>query len=77
MHNLGPLTKQLKLTNTGPTDMNIEWKMYNLGEFDKDNDMFKIGIGEPDPGTNDLVKLKWNPIAPKEAFDGPFTITPK
>mmetsp|Transcript_27654 Transcript_27654/g.24320 ORF Transcript_27654/g.24320 Transcript_27654/m.24320 type:complete len:222 (+) Transcript_27654:241-906(+) len=77
MHNLGPLTKQVKLTNTGPTDMNIEWKMYNLGEGDLDADLFKLGITDPDPGTDDIVKLKWNPIAPREAENGPFTVSPK
>ena len=91
MHSLGVYIKQIKLTNTSPADMRlrknehnmdklisfIEWKLYNLsGTETSEDDLFNIQFDEPTPGSGDLVKLRWDPIPPKEAINGPFKITP-
>lgn len=31
--------------------MEIEWKVYNLGNPGSNVDLFKVGITDPDPGT--------------------------
>ena len=78
MHSLGKITKQFKLENTGPTDIAVEWKLYNLNNIGEiKDDLFKPPLAEPDPGTGHIAKLEWQPIPPKEATDGPFEITPK
>jgi len=77
MHSLGVYTKQIKLTNTSPSDMKLQWKLYNLsGTEASEDDLFNIQFEEPKSGTNDLVKLRWDPIPPKEATNGPFKIHP-
>jgi len=77
MHSLGVYIKQIKLTNTSPADMRLQWKLYNLsGTETSEDDLFNIQFDEPTPGSGDLVKLRWDPIPPKEAINGPFKITP-
>lgn len=76
MSNYGPLTRTVKLTNTGPKNIKYNWKLYNLSRNASEVDFFNLQIGEPELGSNALVSVNWNPVEPPESHSGPFAIEP-
>ena len=45
--------------------------------MDPNKDFFSVQIGAPEIGSSDLAKLKFDPVIPDEANDGPFQIIPQ
>lgn len=65
--------------NNGPIDAEIDIKLYDI---DKDlyggSDMFNIKFVEPLLGSEDLVKVFFEPVEPKIVIEDPcIQITPK
>jgi hypothetical protein len=51
-------TRDFRLTNTGPKDIEIEWKMYNFeSKKELDQKYFNIEIVPPELGSSNLAKL--------------------
>lgn len=71
------VTREFRIENTGPKEIEIEWKVYNLDEDEevsKDRAYFNIEVGPPSLGSKDIATLNFNSIEPPEAKDGPFII---
>lgn len=45
--------------------------------MDPTKDFFSVKIDPPEIGSQDLVKLNFDPVIPEEARDGPFQIIPQ
>ena len=55
----GQVKKNIKVVNKGPKEVNLTWKTYPHNKPNGDRDLFKLSLGEPSPGTSNLVEVKW------------------
>ncbi|EGR30726.1 hypothetical protein IMG5_124930 [Ichthyophthirius multifiliis] len=72
-----PITRQFKIMNTGPKDVIIEWKLFDLKNIDRTKDMFQIQIQEPHLGTQDACLLHFEPLQPQEVVQSDIQIEQK
>lgn len=77
MRNSGMISRELRVTNTGPKDVEVDWKCYNLGGKSANQKYFDIKIVNPVLGSGKICDLQFIAIEPEEAINGPFHITPK
>lgn len=68
------LERVLKLMNIGTQPLHVNLKIFNIDDLDKQRDQFKVSIVDRQPGSNNLVQVKWNPIEPSETSEAPFTL---
>ena len=64
MQNSAPVKREFHVANTGPKDVEVEWKLYNMVGNEKRNEYFNLKIVEPMLGSTDIVKLDWQAIEP-------------
>jgi hypothetical protein len=54
----GPIEKNFNLINNGPSEAEIDIKLYNVeDDLYEGKDMFDIKLGEPMLGSEDLIRL--------------------
>ena len=68
------LERILKLKNIGTQPLHVTLKIFNIDDLDSQRDQFKVSIEERQPGSNNLVQVKWNPIEPDQTNDIPFSL---
>jgi hypothetical protein len=52
MRNSGGIAREFRVTNTGPKDIELEWKMYNLSEISNSENLFDIKFCDPALGSD-------------------------
>lgn len=75
----GPVVRNFKVSNTGPKDIELEWKIYEISNNNyTDRDYFNIGIEGSNSGNdqNNEFKINWKPIEPAPSKDIVFSIEP-
>ncbi|KAL4510071.1 hypothetical protein ABPG72_010264 [Tetrahymena utriculariae] len=77
MKNISVMKREFKIQNSGPKDLTMDWKLFNLDEQKDVSDFFKIKVEDPHLGTDNVCQLKFEPIEPKEAEQSPFKIIQK
>ncbi|CAD8087121.1 unnamed protein product [Paramecium primaurelia] len=75
MRNFGTISRDFRVMNTGPQDVELEWKIYNLGNSTI-SDYFDIKITEPQLGSDQLCDVQFIANEPPESKDGPFQVVP-
>lgn len=75
----GPIVKNFNLINNGPSEAEIEIRLFKLEEdLYEGKNMFNVQFNQPILGSEDLIKLFFNPIEPKFIENDPFiNISPK
>lgn len=74
LKNSPQLEKFFKLMNIGTQPLTVTLKIFNIDDLDKARDQFKIAIQEKQPGSTNLVHVKWNPIEPESTSIQPFCL---
>lgn len=77
MRNITTVKREFKIQNSGPKDITMDWKLFNLDEKSEGNDYFNIKIEDPHLGSDNVCQLKFDPVEPKQAEKSPFTILEK
>ncbi|KRX10489.1 hypothetical protein PPERSA_08791 [Pseudocohnilembus persalinus] len=77
MKNSPIITREFKVANYGPKQIEVVWKLYNLNQ--ETNNMeeikyFDVKIEPPTLGSNQICHVNFQPLEPPEANDGPFKI---
>ena len=59
MRNSGGITREFRVTNTGPKDVELEWKVYNLssGSSREEGNLFDIKICDPPLGSEKVCDV--------------------
>lgn len=75
MSKSNPISREFRIMNTGPKDIKLNWKMFNLDEDENSGnkrEFFKVQVIPPPLGSNKTASLNFMPIEPPEAHDGPY-----
>lgn len=76
MRNSGSIAREFRVTNTGPKDVIMDWKIYPLGGSTQSK-YFDIKIVDPPLGSSKVCEVQFQAVEPPESLDGPFHIQPK
>lgn len=58
MRNFGVISRDFRVMNTGPQDVELEWKIYNLGTSST-SEYFDIKITDPALGSDQLCDVSF------------------
>lgn len=61
MRNSGSITREFRVTNTGPKDIELEWKIYNLSQAEEggQENLFEIKINDPTLGSDKACEVQF------------------
>ena len=78
--NTGPISKSLKIRNTGIRSIDLNWKIFDREDIEKsENNIFNIGVAQ-NIGLDALetpYKFNFEFVEPEESMNSVFEINPK
>lgn len=72
----GKSTRNIKILNNGPREVEIKWVIYPYGSSSSDSDIFNVSFSDAEPGSNNIVETNWVAIKPQPLKNSSFSISP-